>query len=130
MSSLSNELLPQSVAGLVADPAVQGARRATGAAGSAATMAPDPEVAAVAKRRQYSSVEKRRILSAADRCRKPGELGVLLRREGIYSSMLAKWRKQHARGETRMEILGSNRHQTKSVAKPRQYWILLKASQV
>ena len=99
MSRLSNELLPQGVAGSVADPAVQGARRATGAAGSSATMAPDPEVAAVAKRWQYSNAEKRRILSAADRCRKPGELGALLRREGIYSSMLAKWRKQHARGE-------------------------------
>ena len=96
MSRLSNELLPQSVVGLVADPAVQGARRATGVAGSSAAMALDPEVAAVAKRRQYSNAEKRRILSAADRCRKPGELGALLRREGIYSSMLAKWRKQHA----------------------------------
>ncbi len=48
MSSLSNELLPQSVVGLVADPAVQGACRATGVAGSDAAMAPDPEVAAVA----------------------------------------------------------------------------------
>jgi transposase-like protein len=62
-------------------------------------MAPDPEVAAVAKRRQYSHAEKRRILSAADRCKKPGELGALLRKEGIYSSMLTGWRKQRTRGE-------------------------------
>ena len=99
MSSLSNGSLPQGVAGSVADPAVQGARRATGAAGSAASAAPDPEVAAVAKRRQIPNSEKRRILSAADRCKKPGELGALLRKEGIYSSMLATWRKQRARGE-------------------------------
>jgi len=97
MSSLLNGLLPQGVAGLAADPAAQGARRATGAAGSAAT-APDPEVAATAKRRQFSGAEKRRILSAADRCKKPGELGALLRKEGIYSSMLANWRKQRVRG--------------------------------
>lgn len=99
MSSLSNGLLPQGVAGSAADPAVQGARRATGAAGSAAATAPDPEVAAVAKRRTFPNAEKRRILSAADRCKKPGELGALLRKEGIYSSMLANWRKQRARGE-------------------------------
>lgn len=45
------------------------------------------------------NTEKRRILSAADRCKKPGEMGALLRKEGIYSSMLASWRKQRARGE-------------------------------
>jgi transposase-like protein len=99
MSSLTNGLLPQGLAGSAADPAVQGARRASGAAGSAAATAPDPEVAAVAKRRQYSNAEKHRILSAADRCKKPGELGALLRKEGIYSSMLTGWRKQRARGE-------------------------------
>jgi len=99
MSSLSNGLLPQGLAGSAADPAVQGARRATGAAGSAAATAPDPEVAAVAKRRKFPNAEKRRILSAADRCKKPGELGALLRVEGIYSSMLTNWRKQRARGE-------------------------------
>ena len=64
-----------------------------------ATAAPDPEVAATGKRRQFSGAEKRRILSAADRCTKPGELGALLRREGIYSSMLATWRKQRAQAE-------------------------------
>ena len=53
----------------------------------------------MAKRRQIPNSEKRRILSAADRCKKPGELGALLRKEGIYSSMLATWRKQRARGE-------------------------------
>ena len=53
----------------------------------------------MAKRRQFSAAEKRRILNAADRCTQPGELGALLRREGIYSSMLATWRKQRAQAE-------------------------------
>src|ERR1700675_2822644 len=61
--------------------------------------APDPEVAATAKRRQFSSSEKRRILSAADRCTEAGEIGALLRREGIYSSQLATWRKQREANE-------------------------------
>ncbi len=56
--------------------------------------APDPEVAATARRRQFSSSEKRRLLAAADRCTKVGEIGALLRREGIYSSYLTTWRKQ------------------------------------
>lgn len=54
----------------------------------------DPEVAATAKRRQFSGSERRRILAAADRCTAPGEVGALLRREGIYSSQLAAWRKK------------------------------------
>lgn len=76
----------------------QGARRATGeGAAGGATRAPDPEVVATAKRRHFSASEKRRIVAAAEACTKSGELGALLRREGIYSSMLANWRKQIAR---------------------------------
>ena len=56
----------------------------------------DPEVVAVARRRQFTRGDRRRILVAADRCSKPGEIGALLRREGIYSSLLASWRKQRA----------------------------------
>lgn len=78
--------------------ASQGARRAS-VDGSASAAAPDPQVAATAKRRKFSGSEKRRIVQEADRCTKPGELGALLRREGIYSSMLASWRKQRTRGE-------------------------------
>src|SRR5450759_4502242 len=73
--------------------AAQGARRATGEAASIAPP-PNPEVAATAKRRQFSPSERRRILAAADRCSKTGEVGALLRREGIYSSQLATWRKR------------------------------------
>lgn len=61
---------------------------------------PDPEVVPTAKRRAFSKAEKLRILAAADACVAPGEIGVLLRREGIYSSHLATWRKQRqAAGE-------------------------------
>ena len=60
---------------------------------------PDPEVAATGRRRQFSSSEKRRILEAADRCIQPGEIGALLRKEGIYSSHLNTWRQQRAAAE-------------------------------
>src|SRR5450759_3914102 len=80
------------------DAAVEGARRATGDAASIARPA-DPEVAATAKRRQFSGSERRRILAAADRCTQIGEIGALLRREGIYSSQLATWRKQRVATE-------------------------------
>ncbi len=76
--------------------APQGARRATEGAAPAG-RAPDPEVVATAKRRRFSGSEKRRILAEADACKKPGELGALLRREGVYSSMLSTWRKQQER---------------------------------
>lgn len=73
---------------------LEGARRATA---NASTIAPpDPEVAAIARRRQFTSAERTRILSAADACKAPGDIGALLRREGIYSSLLATWREQRA----------------------------------
>ena len=56
-------------------------------------------MAVTAKRRQFSSGEKRRILAAADRCPKVGEMGALWRREGIDSSPLATWRKQRPAAE-------------------------------
>lgn len=49
------------------------------------------------KRRRFSTEQKLRILEAADGCTKPGELGILLRREGIYSSHLAEWRRWRRR---------------------------------
>ena len=52
----------------------------------------DTEVVGVAKRRMFSAAYKRRILEEADRAR-PGEIGLILRREGLYSSHLAVWRK-------------------------------------
>ena len=60
---------------------------------------PDPEVVPTAKRRQFTATEKRRILEEADACTEPGELGALLRREGIYSSYLSRWRRERDRGQ-------------------------------
>ena len=57
------------------------------------------EVLAKAKRRRFTLEYKRRFLREADRCRKPGELGALLRREGLYSSSLSTWRAARDRGE-------------------------------
>jgi len=62
-------------------------------------MAADTEVVAKAQRRRFTAAEKLRVLKEADRCTKPGELGALLRREGLYSSHLTDWRKARARGE-------------------------------
>ena len=60
---------------------------------------PDPEVVPRAKRRQFSAKYKLRILTEADQCTQRGEIGALLRREGLYSSHLTTWRKQRARGQ-------------------------------
>lgn len=75
----------------------QGAHRATEEGAGEAPGTRDTEVVATAKRRRFSADEKRRILAEADACTKSGELGALLRREGIYSSMLSTWRKQRDR---------------------------------
>jgi transposase-like protein len=60
---------------------------------------PDPEVVPKAKRRQFTAKYKLRILEEADRCTERGQVGELLRREGLYSSHLSKWRQQRARGQ-------------------------------
>jgi transposase-like protein len=60
---------------------------------------PDPEVVPKAKRRQFTAKYKLRILEEADRCTERGQIGKLLRREGLYSSHLSKWRQQRARGQ-------------------------------
>ncbi len=71
------------------DTAAEGARRAPGAAASVtAPVRPDPEVPAKVQRRQFTAEYRRRILKEADACKKHGELGALLRREGLYSSHL------------------------------------------
>lgn len=57
----------------------------------------DPEVPERAKRRRFSAEYKLKIVQEADRC-SPGEVGALLRREGLYSSHLSVWRKQRDEG--------------------------------
>ena len=78
--------------------ASQEARRATedapGLAASNGLPGNDSEVVPRARRRQFTNADKRRILEAADRCTKPGEIGALMRREGVYSSSLSTWRRQ------------------------------------
>jgi transposase-like protein len=60
---------------------------------STAAASADMEVVAQPKRRHFSNADKRRIVAAADRCTLPGQLGALMRREGIYSSSLSAWRR-------------------------------------
>jgi transposase len=69
-------------------------------AGDAGGMSspPDPEVPAKAKRRRFSAEYKLAILREADACTQPGEIGALLRREGLYSSHLVDWRRQRDQG--------------------------------
>ena len=80
--------------------AAQGARRATVDAPESAPPLPplapgrDTEVVARARRRTFTNADKRRILRAADLCSHPGEVGALMRREGVYSSSLSTWRRQ------------------------------------
>lgn len=60
--------------------------------------APEPEVPEKAQRRKYSAEYKLRILQEADSCQGTGELGALLRREGLYSSHLNTWKRQREEG--------------------------------
>ncbi len=62
-------------------------------------MTVETEVVAKARRRRFTAAEKLRVLREADRCSRPGELGALLRREGLYSSHLSAWRSARKRGE-------------------------------
>ena len=74
---------------VVGGPEAEGARRATGDSGPLTTSRatdPDPEVPAKATRRRFSAEYRLRILKRADACKKPGDVGALLRREGLYSS--------------------------------------------
>ena len=66
--------------------------------GQAAEVVPNPEVMPKAHHRQFTAEYKRRVLAEADACREPGQIGALLRREGLYSSHLTNWRKQRELG--------------------------------
>ena len=60
---------------------------------SARAGVPDPELVERPRRRRFSAEYKLRVLREADACSKPGEIGALLRREGLYSSLLTEWRR-------------------------------------
>ena len=68
--------------------------------GSRPSGVPEPEVVLhpTARRRVFSPAYKLRILAEADECSQRGEIGALLRREGLYSSHLDKWRRQRELG--------------------------------
>ncbi len=66
--------------------------------GQGLTAMPDPEVRPKAEHRRFSAEYKKRILEEAQACTQRDELGALLRREGLYSSLLTKWRQQQAQG--------------------------------
>jgi hypothetical protein len=69
----------------------RGARGASGAL-------PDPELVERPKRRRFTAKYKLEILEKAEACTRPGEIGELLRREGLYTSHLTAWRKQRKNG--------------------------------
>jgi len=66
---------------------------------NAETVSPQTQVQPRPKRRVFSLQYKRSIVEQAAACTRPGEVGALLRREGLYSSHLVDWRRQHDRGE-------------------------------
>ena len=83
----------------------EGARRATGDSPGPASgrghldlAVPDPEVPEKATRRRFSAAYKLRILKEVDQTSDPGQIGAILRREGLYSSNLTAWRKQVQQG--------------------------------
>ena len=84
---------------------MEGARRATGISSTAAlcgpgrkSVVPNPEVPEKARRRSYTAEYKRRILREAIDCKEQGQVGALLRREGLYYSNLTVWRRQADQG--------------------------------
>ena len=60
---------------------------------------PDPEVAEKPSRRRFTAEYKLSIVAEADACREPGEVGALLRREGLYSSHVSTWKQQRDQGQ-------------------------------
>ena len=69
------------------------------ASAEVASIGRETEVSEKAKRRAFTAEYKRRIVKEADACKAPGEVGALLRREGLYSSHLTSWRAARDRGE-------------------------------
>lgn len=98
----TNTKTPQSTVHRPARPP-EGATRATvgglaGDVGSDGIPAPDPEVVAHSPRRKLTAQYKLRILAEADRCANSRQIGQLLRREGLYSSSLTRWRRLRDQG--------------------------------
>ncbi len=69
-----------------------------GEGATVAVLSPDPELVERPRRRRFSAEYKLRVVREADACSKPGDVGALLRREGLYSSLLAEWRRARRKG--------------------------------
>ena len=80
--------------------------------GKVSERMPGTEVVEKAKRRQYTAEYKLRILQEVDACKGTGEIGRLLRREGLYSSLVSKWRQQREQGS--LEGLGPHKRGPKA----------------
>ena len=91
---------------------LEGARRATGESLAGKSSVPDPQVTAKTERRRFTSKYKLSILDKADQCNGIGEIGALLRREGLYSSHLSHWRK--ARRDGTLQALAPHKRGPKS----------------
>jgi transposase len=84
--------------------------------GRRAAPRPNPEVLARAKRRTYTGDYKQQVLAEADAARGSGEIGAVLRRHGLYSSHLTKWRQERKAGI--LEGLAAQKRGPKSKANP------------
>jgi len=93
----STRLEVRGVASRSAEGAV-GDRSGSAGAPLAPLGVPDPELAERPRRRRFSAEYKLGVLRQAEGCSRPGELGALLRREGLYSSNLVTWRRQRDAG--------------------------------
>lgn len=80
--------------------------------GKERTSMPETEVVEKATRRQYTAEYKLRILAEIDGCKGTGQIGALLRREGLYSSLVSKWRQQRELGS--LERLGPHQRGPKA----------------
>jgi len=79
---------------------------------------PDPEVLETPKRRRFTAEYKAGIVQEAESCTEQGQIGALLRREGLYSSQLSKWRELYSRGAS--EALRDNKRGRKRKRTPEQ----------
>jgi transposase-like protein len=94
----------------------EGVRRTTGVTPLGANLnPPDPEVVEMKPRRKFTAQYKLRILEEADACTEPGQIGALLRREGLYSSNLNTWRRQRKEGQ--LAALGAKKRGRKPIPK-------------
>jgi transposase len=84
--------------------------------GGRAVPRPNPEVLSRAKRRTYTGEYKQKVLVEADAARGSGEIGAVLRRHGLYSSHLTKWRQERKSGI--LEGLAPQKRGPKSKANP------------